>query len=80
MTEKNAFYTQVRKTSFNYKPNCTVHSPWREYSRSAGQEIPCSLWNSKVYYNLHKSPEMDPILSQLNSVDVLTFYIIKSTF
>jgi hypothetical protein len=41
------------------------------------------LWNLKVYYHVHKSPQIDPILRQLNPVYIFTpdvyvahFYII----
>jgi len=32
-------------------------------SRSASQEIPCCVWNLEVYYRIHNSLSLAPILS-----------------
>ena len=50
------------------------YSPSREANRSsASQEIPLILWNPKVLYCVHNSPQPVPTLSQLDQVHTPTY-------
>jgi hypothetical protein len=48
---------------------------WNVDRWSAGKDIPQLLWNAKVHYIVHKSPPLDPVLSQLKPAHILTAYL-----
>jgi hypothetical protein len=49
--------------------NLMEQSPFRESDdRSTGQEVNHVLWSHMLYYRVHSSPPVDPILSQMNLV------------
>jgi hypothetical protein len=37
---------------------------WEANTRSAGQDTPAYQWIHKFHYHVHKSPPLEPILSQ----------------
>jgi hypothetical protein len=55
---------------------------WEAASRWVTQEFSQILWNPNVYYRVHKSPTLLPILNRMNPAYVYTtpLYLSKSHF
>jgi hypothetical protein len=49
-------------------------------SGAASQELSSIILNPKVYYRIHKSPPLVPILNQINPIHTITFYLSKIRF
>jgi hypothetical protein len=48
---------------------------WEAAYYEASQDILKILWNPKIYYCVHKSPSVVPILSQMNPVRITPSYL-----
>jgi hypothetical protein len=51
---------------------CNMHGKHKKCRKYFGKETNRLLRNAKVFFTVHKSPPLDTVLSQLNSVHTLT--------
>jgi hypothetical protein len=80
MNENTAYRKITNCTNVITRTNSTQLSPpWEVASCAATQEIPSSIWNTQVYYRVHKSPPLVPILNQNDPVHTTPSYLILST-
>jgi hypothetical protein len=49
-------------------------------SRSESDKTARLLWNPMVHHRVHNSPPLVPILSQMNPVHALTYYLLEIHF
>jgi hypothetical protein len=73
--------TSNKQILFNAETNSVELNTSREAaSCEATRKFPNILWNPKVYYRVHKSPQLIPILSQINSVHTNPSYLSEIHF
>jgi hypothetical protein len=53
---------------------CNMHGKHKKCRKYFGKETHRLLRNAKVFFSVHKSPPLDTVLSQLNSVHSLTSF------
>jgi hypothetical protein len=51
---------------------------WEATNCETTQERPSILWKPKVHYRFHKSPQLVPILRQIDPVHTIPFCLSKS--
>ena len=65
----------------NQSTNSMEQAPsWEANKSSASHEIPCIVWNAKVYYHIHKTPPPNPVLSQISRVHKTPSHFLKIHF
>jgi len=61
-------------------------TPWKRIlaekanSLLASLEVTRLLWNPKVHYSIYKTSTLGPLMSQINSVNILISYFFKIVF
>jgi len=68
--QKFPVYYGTRKFTYLLAQSMEQSPSWEDDRFLTSQEIPCTLWNPKVHYCIHKCPPPVPILSQLDLVHI----------
>jgi hypothetical protein len=57
-----------------------VSPSWEAANCVTTQELPSIVWNPKVYYHVHASPSLVPLLSQIDPLRTTPPYLSKIYF
>jgi hypothetical protein len=72
-------YTSLSERNISYLLK-ELSPSWEAANCAATQELPTNLWNPKVHRRVHKNPPLVLILSQIDPVQTISFYISKKYF
>jgi hypothetical protein len=67
---------QSKEYKYSQLTNYTEQSPsWEANSHSATPEIPHIVFSPKVHYSVHNNPLLNLILSQMNPVNIPSYFL-----
>ena len=76
------FYTASLELSSVLLPTKSTEQilSWKAHSSSPTQEIPRFSWKPKVYHSVYNSLTLATLLSKINPINAIQFYIFKNHF